>query len=167
MTWNRKFCSCKSNVLTQTARVYLAPIPAQKKRLNPNSNTSKMSLQALFDQGDGLRDISTGLQTLRTEVSHTSASIARLTSIQKGPEPDLLGLGITLLIERLDQHLSTIFKWLSPLFEDFQTKQRNTFNITARQDANCLSLIMSEEFQKWTQVIGQLLWCLGPSKSLS
>ena len=143
------------------------PSLRRKKRLNPNSNTSTMSLQALFDQGDGLRDISTGLQNLQTEVSHTSASIARLTSIQKGLEPYLLGLGLTLLIERPDQHLSTVFEWLSPLFEDFQNKQHDTFNITARQDASCLSLIVSVEFQKWTQVIGQLLWCLGPSKSLS
>ena len=49
-----------------------------------------MSLQAMFDQGDGIREISTGLQTLQTEVSHTSASIARLTSIQNGKEPHLL-----------------------------------------------------------------------------
>ena len=123
-----------------------------------------MSLQALFDQGDGIRDISIGLQTLQTEVSHNSASIARLTSIQKGVESYLPDLQVTPLMERPDQHLSMVFEWLSPLFEDFQNKQCDTLNITARQDGNCHSLVMSTEFREWTQHPGQLLWCLGPSK---
>ncbi|KAL8793816.1 MAG: hypothetical protein Q9195_003646 [Heterodermia aff. obscurata] len=79
-------------------------------------DTTAMSLQVLSDQGDGIRDISTGLQNLQTEVSHTSAGIAKLTSIQKGLESHSMGSENVRLIRRVPGMDSRYRR-----FEDVQT----------------------------------------------
>ena len=49
-----------------------------------SSDTSGLSLQALYNQADSIRDIAAGLQDMKTEVVQISSSIDRLASIHEG-----------------------------------------------------------------------------------
>ena len=60
-----------------------------------------------------------------------------------------------------EQYVSNIYDWLSPLAKEFNRKQYDTFNITARQDRLSHWVLQSKEYQEWLHSAGKTLWCLG------
>ncbi|KAM0804719.1 hypothetical protein BDR22DRAFT_799687 [Usnea florida] len=60
-----------------------------------------------------------------------------------------------------EQYVSDIYDWLSPLAKEFNRKQYDTFNITARQDRLSHWVLQSKDYQEWLQSAGVTLWCLG------
>ena len=68
------------------------------------------------------------------------------------------------MLTRIDQHLSAVHDWLSPLFQTFNSIQHETFNMVARQDGLGLRLMKSTQYKQWQSEEGKALWCLGSRK---
>ena len=60
-----------------------------------------------------------------------------------------------------DQYLNAMHDWLSPLFEDFNSKQQETYNTQARQDALAKRILEGNVYREWLNESGSTLWCLG------
>lgn len=67
----------------------------------------------------------------------------------------------------IDEYIISIFRWLSPLAEQFEKKQQDTYNMTARQDGKARWLLSTQEFQDWLTGTVSTLWCPGIRKSFS
>lgn len=60
-----------------------------------------------------------------------------------------------------EQRLSQICDWLSPLTQDFNAKQHDTFHTNARQDGLGRWVLDTQEYRAWIANPGQTLWCIG------
>lgn len=61
----------------------------------------------------------------------------------------------------LDDLISKIYEWLSPLSKEFHKKQSNTYNFKSRQDGTGKWLLATDEFTDWFSGRGKKLWCRG------
>lgn len=84
--WSEPLGRCRKRRHSGHQRALFGKFPVcAGNNLKLNSDTSTMSLQAMLDQGNDIRKISTGLQNLQIESSHISSDITRLAAIQEGP----------------------------------------------------------------------------------
>lgn len=61
----------------------------------------------------------------------------------------------------LEEYMLKIYDWLSPLSEEFQKKQSNTYNFKSRQDGTGKWLLATDEFTDWFGGKSKKLWCRG------
>lgn len=61
----------------------------------------------------------------------------------------------------IDQNFTAMHSWLSPLFEDFNSKQQTMFNTTARQDRLATRILQMNDIQRWLHEPGIVVWCVG------
>lgn len=61
----------------------------------------------------------------------------------------------------IEDYISKVYEWLSPLSEEFQKKQWNTYNFKSRQDGTGKWLLATNEFNDWFSNRKKMLWCRG------
>lgn len=61
----------------------------------------------------------------------------------------------------LEDYISKIYEWLSPLSEEFRKKQLSTYNFRSRQDGTGNWLLATDEFTDWLSGRTKQLWCRG------
>ena len=66
-----------------------------------------------------------------------------------------------LILSRSSEYHLKVFRWFSPLAGVFERKQRDTFNLKARQDGIGKWLLKTKEFTNWLVGDGEILWCPG------
>ena len=104
-----------------------------------NSDLNAINLQTLSDLSTGVAEMSLDVKDFKAELGQTSVLVRELRSGQEGKNILLYfcypsyAKPINAHIE-LDQKMSNIYGWLSPLYNDFNSKQFDTFNTASRQD---------------------------------
>lgn len=94
--------------------------------------------------------LSTGITTLDDALSRASQGISNLIRAQKGETSrKMVSERYKARLTHVDQHLSAVHDWLSPLFHSFNSIQHETFNKVARQDGMGLRLMKSAQYKQW------------------
>lgn len=68
---------------------------------------------------------------------------------------------VCLLIHEADEYLRDFCKWLSPLFDVFEKRQHDIFELPGRQDGTWEWLQGTPEFKNWLSRTNRILWCPG------
>ncbi|KAL6909249.1 putative ankyrin repeat protein [Trichoderma evansii] len=145
-----------------------------RRAINPFKKSTLIKLQEIIgDLQDRLHltltthDINTSLQHfdivsgqlkyLSTEVDKTQLGIGNIQN-------SLAGLDHKIdTIESLygNEYLQRFSKWLSPIFDIFEKKQHDIFELPGRQDGTWEWLQSTQEFKNWLSRTDRTLWCPG------
>ncbi|KAL9485361.1 hypothetical protein ACSS6W_004150 [Trichoderma asperelloides] len=103
-------------------------------------------------------DIVSGqLKYLSNEVDKTQLGIGNIQSSLAGIDRKID------TIESLygDEYFRDFCKWLSPLFDVFEKRQHDIFELPSRQDGTWEWLQSTQEFKNWLSRTDRILWCPG------